>query len=93
LFELGEEVIEIPFWAFYESCPAPSAPLPRHGPFGFKATELRQRKCIVNVIFLAESKICILPPVKVVMQPTRASLLCTETEQKSTGSGHVFSVD
>jgi hypothetical protein len=40
-----------------------------------ESAELREKECIVNVIFLAKSKIGIIPSMKVVMKPARARFL------------------
>ena len=61
--------------------------------FWFIATEFRQGQRIMNVIFLAKAKICIVPLMQVVMEPTRACFLGTETEQKGPRSAHLASVD
>jgi len=47
----------------------------------------------MNVIFLAKAKICIVPLMQVVMEPTRACFLGTETKQKGARSSHLASVD
>ena len=47
----------------------------------------------MNVIFLAKAKICIVPLMQVVMEPTRACFLGAETEQKGPRSAHLASVD